>query len=71
MRADAPSHKFALFKGPTYYPGEGWDDFIGFYDSAEEAQAKGEELSKRVGMGWWQVVDLVVGRVVASGRSDD
>lgn len=31
--------QFALFGGNNYYPGGGWNDFKGFFDSIEEAKS--------------------------------
>lgn len=45
--------RFLLFSGDCYYPGGGWDDFKGDFDTAESAQAK--SIKERDD--WWHVVD--------------
>lgn len=63
MTIETPLKRFLLFNGQCYYPGGGWDDFIGSFDSLDEAK------SVYGGSGgtfdWFQVVDLETGTVVA------
>lgn len=47
--------RYIGFGFESYYPGGGWNDFIGSFDSIEEAYAHSEVC---------QVVDLTVGEVV-------
>lgn len=35
--------RFLVFAGSNYYPCGGWSDFVGAYDSLEEARAAAEE----------------------------
>ncbi len=44
--------RFAAFSFGQYYPDGGWNDFVGTYDTLEEAQANGN-----------QQVDLITGEV--------
>ncbi|MBZ5616208.1 MAG: hypothetical protein LAO23_19545 [Acidobacteriia bacterium] len=46
--------RFLLFRGYTYYPAGGWDDFYGHYDTEEEAQAAEKNARK---CDWYQVID--------------
>ncbi len=36
--------RYLLFKYRTFYPGGGWNDFEGMFDTLEEATIKGEAL---------------------------
>jgi hypothetical protein len=47
--------RYAVFTFENYYPGGGWNDFQGAYDSVEEADAV---------RGVTQIVDLETGEVV-------
>lgn len=47
--------RYLLFAGDIYYPGGGWDDFIGSFDTIEECQAFGKDPSR--GLDWYQIVD--------------
>lgn len=44
--------RYLAFGGDQYYPGGGWDDFVGDFDSKGEAI----EAAKK-GNGWWHVID--------------
>ena len=67
---------FALFAGDRYYPGGGWNDFVGTFDSIEAAHdryVKGpyaEDEPDEDGYvavykyGWGHVVDLYSANVV-------
>lgn len=48
--------RYLLFKGSAYYPGGGWDDFAGAFDTIPEAKAmlKPRDYSE---WGWWHIVD--------------
>jgi len=46
--------RYLAFAGETYYPGGGWEDYIGTYDTIEEARAV---LKEKYNHGWWQIVD--------------
>lgn len=56
--------RFALFMGHNYYPGRAWEDFQHATDTLEEALA-----FQRGEFDWYQVVDLSLGEVVASGNA--
>lgn len=53
--------RYALFAGDNYYPGGGWSDFAGSFDSALDAVAEGQRLLDGTS-DWWQVIDLQTGR---------
>ena len=46
--------QYILFAGDTYYPGGGWDDFIGRFETKEAAYSAAAELNED----WFQVVDI-------------
>lgn len=52
---------FALFAGDSWYPAGGWNDFIDYYPSVEEASVRGAQED------WWHIVDLRAFVRVASG----
>jgi hypothetical protein len=58
---------FALFLGDDYYPGGGWRDFVGFFETMDEAVAAAVEPEEDCVSGWWfNVADLRTGQIVAS-----
>lgn len=53
------SENFALFAGQDYYPGGGWEDFVGMYESLEEAlEAYKSDGDSVIKYEWGHVVDL-------------
>jgi hypothetical protein len=56
--------RYLLFAGATYYPGGGWDDFVGHFDDVKEARKKGDEVLKEIGNDWFQIVDTTTMKVV-------
>lgn len=66
--------RFLLFAGREYYPQGGWNDLIGSYDTALEADAKLlamiREQDAFLVTDWYQVVDIEIG-VIASGDRDE
>jgi len=46
--------RYAAFKFEQFYPGGGWNDFSGSYDTISEAKKHGN-----------QIVDLTTGKVVS------
>lgn len=57
---------FLLFCGQSYYPGGGWEDYEGSFETIEEAV---ERVANMGGMtDWWHVVNLETGRIAKSGR---
>ena len=51
------ARRYLLFSGAIDYPQGGWNDFVGSYDSVEEALTT---LIKTVPLGlrgWWHIVD--------------
>jgi len=57
--------RFLAFGGSQYYPGGGWNDFVGDTDSAEEAIAL-----LRDEYDWWNVIDTERALVVAAQQMD-
>ena len=53
--------RFLVFSGYDYYPCGGWDDFLGAFDSIEEARAA---AAKEAPSNWTQIVDLQSGEKV-------
>lgn len=68
---------FLLFAGNDFYPGGGWSDFIGRFDSFEEA--KEFIIQNKKSYDWVQVVEcdnnfnfkLVYGRCFAKEELDE
>lgn len=46
--------RYLLFAGSTYYPMPGWNDFVDWYRTMEEAL---EAASYRTNDDWWHIVD--------------
>jgi len=58
---------FALFVGDDFYPAGGWLDFVGFFETSDEAVAAATEPEEDCVSGWWfNVADLRTGEIVAS-----
>jgi hypothetical protein len=53
--------RYMLFAGDDYYPAGGWDDFIGSFDSVEDAMAS----FPRDRYDWWHIVDATIGQEVS------
>lgn len=54
--------RYLLFCGFQYYPGGGWNDFEGDYDTTKEALSDiGEEDD------WYHIVDIKTGAIVKYG----
>ncbi len=51
--------RYILFCFSAYYPTGGWNDFVGAYDTVEEALA-----ADRSGTEFYQVVDTTTGQIV-------
>ena len=69
--------RFLLFTHDTYYPGGGWHDFKGDFDTKEEAEELGAKyLTWDNPQKWendqWHIVDMETGEEVScGGREDD
>lgn len=65
--------RYLLFHGSDYYPGGGWDDFEGAYDTAEEARAKGNSLMEptpgQSRWRWFHIVDTTTMQILQSGQT--
>ncbi len=46
--------RYALFAGSHFYPGGGWHDFIGMFETMEDALMKAASMRAN----WKQIVDL-------------
>lgn len=70
--------RYLLFRGETYYPNGGWEDFGGEFDSVDEAicsmddrsyeysfRERGRVFSSKHTADWAHVVDASSGKVVA------
>ena len=53
--------RFIAFAGDDYYPQGGWNDFLGGFDSIQDAV---EELARMQSVDWWHVVDVSTGKIV-------
>ena len=49
-------HRYLVFAGPDYYPAGGWGDFIGNFESKEDA-LKAAKLDGSNLRDWSQVID--------------
>ena len=56
--------QFLLFMGDQYYPSKAWNDFVGDFDTLEDALKETEESSKD----WYQIVDIETGQIVSSAN---
>ena len=70
--------RYLVFAGEYYYPGEGWKDFVGDFDTAEEAHAEAARLALtldpstgKTTLDWAQVVDLETGAACHHHRRVD
>ena len=64
--------RYLLFAGDTYYPGGGWSDYKGSFDTIEEAKTSalaGERWSAEHihKFDWWQVIASITETEVADG----
>jgi len=57
--------RYLLFAGNNYYPGGGWNDFIGSFHSTEAA--KTALLNSDRAFQWWHIVDSEASIMVPSG----
>ena len=55
--------QFLVFAGLDYYPEGGWSDFIGAYDTLDEAKANCPEIDPFT-IDWNQIVDLNTHKIV-------
>lgn len=64
-----PIKRFLLFGGCVYYPGGGWGDFLGSFDTIEQARAheQAHERPSYQGDWWWHIVDLTTGVEIEGG----
>lgn len=51
--------RFLLFTGYAYYPGGGWEDFSGTFDTLEGAQMEATRLFREKVGDWAHVIDTV------------
>ncbi len=55
--------RFLLFGSDMYYPAGGWDDFVGDFDTLEQANAFGRNAAKD----WVHIVDTAQLEIVEAG----
>jgi hypothetical protein len=60
--------RYALLTGAKYYPSPGWCGFHSWHDSIDAATPIGKEKAEDE-FGWWQVVDMQTGTIVAGEGS--
>lgn len=58
-------NRYLLFAGARYYPSGGFRDYVGSFDTIEDAESHGS--NEHFGYDWWQVVDLMDGGIVHEG----
>lgn len=54
--------RYLLFSGDNYYPGGGWEDFRGDFDTVEAAKAA--KLDQHKHDDWYHIVDIETGTEV-------
>lgn len=57
--------RFLLFCGSHYYPGGGWNDFVGSFDAVADAYAEARSLNQD----WYHVVDSTIGEQVSNDHT--
>jgi hypothetical protein len=57
---------YLVFAGAHYYPAGGWDDFIGAYNTIEEAREAAAKATELSWVNWWQIVNIRSYTVVES-----
>lgn len=60
--------QYALFQYLGYYPSGGWNDFMGTFDSPEDALTYVNSPKNKYPEDYYQVVDLNNGEVVHFGE---
>jgi hypothetical protein len=55
---------FILFTGDTYYPGPGWANYRGSFDTLEDALTFALDPMTS-SFDWWQIVDIRLRQIVA------
>ena len=58
-----PKGRYILFCGATYYPCK-WDDFVGRFDTLEDALSS-EAVKSQDEYEWYEIVDLETNVVVS------
>lgn len=59
--------RYLLFAGVGYYPYGGWKDYVGSYDSIEEATKGLAKRAMEQMTAWYHIVDSVTGMIVDEG----
>lgn len=62
--------KFLAFSQDHYYASGGWKDFVGDFDTPEEAVSAASLCSKRT-HGHWHVVDTELKQIVIVGSDEE
>ena len=64
--------KYAIFEGRRYYPGGGWSDFLTTIEDLSDLRIFLPEYGKiYTAGGWYHVVNLEEGKVIAAGEYND
>lgn len=64
--------RYALFHGDNYYAGGGWYDFVGVFDSVDEAKAGLDpDNTESPSGGWAHIVDLLTMEMVEQARCEN
>ena len=58
-------NRYITFAGNSYYAAGGANDFFGSYKTKEEAMKTVKLAYKKGHFGWWNVLDVKTGQVVA------
>jgi hypothetical protein len=60
--------RYLVFSSACYYPGGGWEDFVGAYDTADEAFKVARD--REDDYSWSQVVDLEAMKEIVAASAD-
>ena len=61
--------RYLLFGNSTPYYGGGWNDFVGSFNTIDEAKGKAATLVKDY-TGWYHIIDLEILERVAWGNGE-
>ena len=62
-------NRYILFVFELMYPGGGWHDFVGHFDTLTEAMSAASDAFEKHRGDYYQIVDKATNTTVAEGRS--
>ncbi len=69
MNGNGNQPKFKLFAGMIYYPGRGYEDFKGYFDSAEKAKEYVEKNEYEYDCYCWAQI-VLEDKIIMSGSKE-